>query len=113
MKTQAGKMRQVVNVMRPPATTDDLGGLIGQPKLIRKDVPCSIRNISGTETEQVHSVWPSATQIIEFYADPLRQVTPQDYLTGGTLGERKLYINAVTDEEEKGLILTLVCEEAK
>lgn len=115
--------RHVVNVMRPPTTTDEAGGLIGQPIAVRRSVPCSIRNLTGREAEQVHSTWPAATQIVEFYADPLRQVTANDYLTGGSLGsrlmsdgttqDRKLYVVDVKDDEEKRLILTLICEEAK
>ena len=123
MRTQAGAMRHVVDIMRISDNTDDTGGLIGQPKCIRRAVPCSIRALTGREAEQVHSVWSSATQIVELYADPQKQVTNKDYLTGGSLGkryladgttiDRQLQINDVQDADEKKLILTLICEEIK
>ena len=106
-------MRNVVDVMRLPTTTDEAGGLIGQPSAVRRGVPCSIRTLTGREAEQVHSVWNSATHIVEFYSDPLRKVTENDYLTGGTLKDRKIYIVDIQDPDGKQLMLTLVCEEAK
>lgn len=123
MATRTGLMRHVVNVMQPTQATGSVGEAQGQDAVIRRAVPCSIETLTGNEAEQVHSTWPSATNKVEMYADRQRQITPVMYLTGGSLGTRLysdgtvaarvLNIVGVIDREEKGLILTLICEEAQ
>lgn len=106
------RLRHVVNVMRPAENQGTRGEIEGKDKLIRRDVPCSIDTLTVREVQHVQSMWPEATYRIEMYADPSRQVTPGDYLTGQSLGERKLYVVGVVDVETLGVVARLFCSEA-
>jgi hypothetical protein len=44
-------------------------------------------------------------------ADPLRQVTSVMYLSGATLGKRRLYIAFVNNVDQKNHELQLLCSE--
>ncbi len=121
MKNNTGQMRHVVNIMRPPATTDEEGGLVGQPSCVRREVYCKRTHLDGSKVDQVHSTWPSGTYQFEFYADPLRQVTPKDYLidpyetrvmNDGTTQQRRFSIEDIQDSDD-GLKLTVIAIEAQ
>lgn len=114
-------MRHIVNVMLPTAARGSVGEQQGQDGVQRREVPCSIEALSAVEAEQVHSSWPSVTQKVEMYADPDRQVTPNMFLTGGSLGTRLMsdmstkprYLDIVgVVPSQNGAKLTLFCNEA-
>lgn len=99
----------VVNVMRRAEARDSLGETPdNQDTLIRKSVPCSIETLSAREAEQARTVFPDANYKVEMYADPKAPVTPDCYLTGGSLGKAKLYCGPDL-AELNGPIHTLPC----
>lgn len=112
-RSNAGKMRHLVNVMRPAAPVTDRGQQRGQPLCVRREVPCSIETISGTEDTEARRQMPTATYSVELYHDPSKPILELDYLTGGTLGDRVFNIGHVADPDFKGLKLTLLCSEKK
>lgn len=106
-------MRHVVNVMRPTEATGTVGELQGQDATVIALVPCSIESLSGREAEIARSVYADVTLKVEMYADPRKPVTANDYLTGGTIGTRKLYIGFVKDSNNMGTgTLELLCSES-
>lgn len=105
-------MRHVVNVMRPTQALGTRGEGEGKDQQVLKDVPCSIETLSGREAELARSVYPDATYKVEMYADPSNPVTAVMYLTGGTIGTRRLHIGFVNDSNNMGTAsLTLLCGE--
>lgn len=106
-------MRHVVNVMRPTEAVGDLGELQGQPVVVCKDWPCSIKTMSGKEQETARQNGADAQYSVEGYGDPKWTNLEQCYLTGHTLGERRLNIAFVDDEHLNGERLTLFCGENK
>jgi len=109
----------VVNVMRPTEATDETGGLQGQDTCVRRMVPCSRTHIGGTKTEVAHTDWPSGTYQFEYYADPLRQVTPKDYLidpfekrlmNDGTTQNRTFRIEEINEGENGGTEVVIATE---
>ncbi len=111
-RVNPGKLRHIVDVMRPPTDLDSRGQLDGNPKLVRGGARCSIETLTGREAEQVHSQWPTATYKVEMRADA-REITSDHYLTGGTLKTRRLNIDHVENMDELGFLLRLLCSEAK
>lgn len=107
-----GKLRHVVNVMRPPTALGTRGEPDGNPKLVRANARCSIETISGRESDQVHAKWPNADYRVEMRVDP-REITAEDYLTGGTLKSRRLNIEHVDDVDGLGFLFRLLCSEVK
>ena len=104
-------MRHVVNVMRPTLAVGSRGEAEGQDQQVLKEVPCSIETLSGREAELARSVYPDATYKVEMYADPRNPVTAVMYLTGGTLGTRRLNVGFVNDRDLKGVQYELLCGE--
>lgn len=102
-----------VNVMRPATASTDRGQQRGQPTCVRREVPCSIETLTGNQSEIARQLYTDATYSVKFYADPSKPVDEKCYLTGGTLGERKLQIGHVADTDFKNLELTLLCGEKK
>lgn len=102
-------MRHVVNVMRPTKATGTLGELQGQPEIVCEKWPCSIKPISGNESESARQNAPGATFAVEGYGDPKWKDLEQCYLTGGSIGERRLNIAFVDDENLNGVKLRLLC----
>lgn len=111
MTIQAGKLRHYVNVMQPTDAEGTRGEREGQDKTVRQGVPCSIETLSGRELELARSTYPDATYKVVMRADPLRQVTSVMYLTGGTLGKRRLYIAFPNNIDQKNFELHLLCSE--
>lgn len=106
-------MRHVVSVMAPPGATDSRGQEEGKPTVVRANVPCSIETIGGAESEAGQSNYPTVNYQVEMYADPKNPVTPDMYLTGGTIGKRELQIRLVNDSNNMHTgRLTLFCTEA-
>jgi hypothetical protein len=110
---RAGELKHYVNVMRPTEAYGSVGELQGQDQTILQGVPCSIETLSGREAEIARSVYADVTYKVEMYADPRKPVTAEMYLTGGTLGKRKLHIGFVNDSNNMGTgSLELLCSEA-
>lgn len=99
--------------MRPTEATGTVGELQGQDATVIALVPCSIETLSGREAEIARSVYADVTYKVEMYSDPRKPVTPNMYLTGGTLGPRRLHIGFVKDSNNMGTgSLELLCAEA-
>lgn len=107
----AGALRHYVNVMKPTAAIGSRGELEGQDTTVRQGVPCSIETLSGREAEVARSTYPDATYRVRLYADPQKPVTAEMYLTGGTLGKRRLHIGFINDVDQVGFVNELLCGE--
>jgi hypothetical protein len=105
--------RHIVNVMRPTKTDGPLGEKQGDPETVCKDWPCSIKALSGKEQEQARQNAADAQFEVEGYGDPNWKDLQQCYLTGGSIGDRKLNIAFVDDEQQNGIKLRLICGENK
>lgn len=106
-------MRHRVNVMRPTKAEGTLGELQGQPELYRSEVPCSIKPISGNESEQARQNAPSATFEIEMYGDPNKPTTEECWLELLPLTKppRKFNIQFIDDKNLNQIELRLLCGE--
>ncbi len=104
-------MRHVVNVMRPTDAEGTRGQSQGTPEQILKQWPCSIETMSGREIEQARTVFAEATHKVEGYGNPGNRFKERDYLTGGSIGERKLAIGFINDKQQNGVELSLLCGE--
>lgn len=107
----AGELRHYVDVMKPTAAIGSRGELEGQASLVRQGVACSIETLSGREAEIARSTYPDATYRVRLYADPSKPVSEEMYLTGGTLGKRKLQIGFKNDIDQVGFVNELLCGE--
>ena len=101
-----------VTVMRPAEALSD-GGQKKQPTTVLKDVPCSIKHLSGREVERARALWPEATHEVEMGGDPSKPLRTKDWLElPGLAGEtRRLHIGDINDKQQNGLHLTLLCGE--
>jgi len=112
-KRGAGRYRHIADIYRPATSTDSFGANDGAPQKVRSCVPCSIDTLNGREAELARSVFVDASHKVELYNDPVRPIDEQCYLTGGTLGTRRLNIGFVNDPAMTGLRLLLTCGEDK
>lgn len=112
-KKGAGRFRHIADIYRAASSTDSFGANDGAPQKVRSCVPCSIDTLNGREAELARSVFVDASHKVELYADPVRPIDESCYLTGGTLGKRRLNIGFVNDPQMIGLKLLLTCGEAK
>lgn len=105
----------VVNVMRPTSATGPLGELQGIPELLMNNVPCSIKPVSGSESEDARQNAPTAQLTVELYGDPRKPIKETDWLEVHPITDppRKLNIAYIQDEEQNGIKLTLFCGENK
>ena len=103
-------MRHIVNVMRPTEAVGSLGQLQGKPETVMREIPCSIRSLSGNEQEQARQNSVSATLAVEMYGDPKKPLKEKDWLQ---FGDRKLNIAYIDDVNQNGLQLKLLCGESK
>lgn len=106
-------MKHVVNIMRPPKAAGSLGESQGQPTTVCKEWPCSISTLSGKEQETARQTGADAQFRVDGYGDPNWTDLEQCYLTGGTIGKRRLDIEFVDDENLNGINLRLFCGESK
>lgn len=106
-------MRHIVNVMRPTGAVGSLGELQGQPTLVLKEWPCEIKTLSGKEQEAARQNGADAQFSAEGYGPLPTDAIEQCYLTGGTLGKRKLNVAFVDDKNLNGINLRLLCGENK
>ena len=88
--------------MRPTDSEGSRGEAEGLDPVYIREWPFSYKQLSGSVSEEVHSSWGHAAGQLEGNADPSRQVTPGFFLTGGTLGARRLDIAAVEDKGGMG-----------
>jgi head-tail adaptor len=111
MTIRAGNLRHYVNVMQPTDAEGTRGEREGMDKTVRQGVPCSIETLSGAEGERARGTYGDVTYKVTMRADRLRPITAAMYLTGGTLGNRKLYIAFKNDIDQMGYQLELLCGE--
>ena len=111
MTIRAGNLRHYVNVMQPTDAEGTRGEREGIDKTVRQGVPCSIETLSGVEGERARGTYGDVTYKVTMRADRLRPVTNAMYLTGATLGKRKLHIAFVNDVDQMGFELQLLCGE--
>jgi len=104
-------LRHVVNVLRPTEAEGTRGQSQGQPDTICKEWPCSIETLSGREVVQARTIFAEATHKVEGYGDPGNRFKERDYLTGGSIGTRKLAIGFINDIQQNGVQLSLLCGE--
>ena len=104
-------MRHVVTVMRPTEAQGTRGQMQGQPTVIIEQWPCSIETVSGNKAVQARSVFAEATHKVGGYGNPAKRLKERDYLTGGSIGERKLFIGFINDIHQNGVELELLCSE--
>lgn len=108
---KAGDLDQLVTVMRPAEAQGTRGQPQGQPTTIIQQWPCSIETVSGNKAVQARTVFAEATHKVGGYGNPQKRVKERDYLTGGSLGDRKLYIGFINDIHQNGVELELLCSE--
>jgi hypothetical protein len=108
---RAGDLDQLVMVMGPTEATDTVGALQGMPATIYERFACSIKPLSGQESEAVRQVAAARTFEVEGYTDPKKPMKETYWLTKGSLGERKLNIAFVDDQMQNGTVVRLVCGE--
>jgi hypothetical protein len=102
------KKRHVVTVMRPATSDGTLGETQGQPTVVYQTWPCSIKPLSGAESQDVRQTGASRTFEIEGYTDPKKPIKETDYLK---FGERTLHIAYIDDLIQNGVQVRLVCGE--
>lgn len=105
-------MRHYANIMRPTDAEGTRGEREGQDAVYIKEWPFSYKQLSGQVSEEVHTSLGYAAGQLEGNADPSRQVTPGFYLTGGSLGARRLDIVAVEDKGGMGRKWVITYSEA-
>ena len=105
-------MRHYANIMRPTDAEATRGEREGTDTVYIKEWPFSYKQLSGSVSEEVHSSWGNSAGQLEGFADPSRQVTPGFFLTGGSLGERRLDIVAVEDKDGMGRKWVITYSEA-
>ena len=104
-------MRHNANIMRPADSLDASGGRQGDPTVFIRDWQFSYKQLSGTLQDQVNGTWGNAAGQLEGYADPDKVVTPGFFLTGGSLGTRRLTIVNAEDVGGIGRRLILTYQE--
>ena len=105
------KHPHVVNVMRPSSAEGSRGQIQGRPEVIIKNWPCLVTDISGKEIVQARTVFSEATMKVDGYGDPNKPFAERDYLTGGSIGTRMLNIGTISDKNQNGVELSLLCGE--
>lgn len=105
----AGKMRHIVDVMRPPEPQGEGGQLNSQPKVLMKDVPCSIENLSGIEQERMQQMYATARNKVRMYGDPDNPLRTVDWLVDQS--GKRLNILQINDKWRNGIELEMICGE--
>ena len=103
-------MRHVVDIYRPRTAQGARGQNVGGEDLLLKGIPCSVKDVSGRESEQARRLYADATLVVEMYGDPNKLVAATDVLL---LNGRRLNVGHVADKNQNGLELTLLCGEAR
>lgn len=100
-------MRHVVNVMAPPPPTSE-SQVNAVPLVFMRDVPCSIKTLSGQEAERMAQMYGAATLKVEMYGSPTKPIKTIYWLK---FGERKLNVMGIIDKQQNGEVLELICGE--
>ena len=108
---KAGDLDQLVTIERPPESHGTRGQPQGQPVKIYSPWACSIEPVSGNKAVQARTVFAETTHHVKGRCDPAKRLKERDYLTGGSLGDRKLYIGFINDIHQNGVELELLCSE--
>jgi head-tail adaptor len=109
-QSKAGRMRHVVNVMRPTKAKGTLGETQGTDKTVMKNWPCAIKTLTGNEQEDARQNGATANLEVSGYGNPGNPFKETDYLQ---FGERKLNIAFIDDVNQNGIELRLLCGENK
>lgn len=110
-------MRHRINIVRPTKNKGTLGETQGSPEVIYQDHPCCVESLGGRELELARHTFAAASSRITMYGDPAKPVRPQDIcqfadgVTGTKDNPRQLYIGNITDDQQNGVWLTLLCGE--
>lgn len=101
--------QHIVNVCCPPTALGDDGQPRGNAGVLRRDVPCSIEALSGTESDVGGQQTAITNYTVKLYGDPERKIRHTDWLT---LGPRKFAVQSI-DDPSMGQLgeLTLICGE--
>lgn len=110
-------MLHVVDVLEPVEALDSRGQLAGSPKVYMRNVPCSIKPLSGREAEIARQLVPLATLQVEMWGEPslpidermkLRQHGGKKRADGTDL---LIEVQFVNDLKRNGCELQLLCTE--
>lgn len=98
--------------MRPTEALDSRGQPAGKDTVVIKEWPCSIDTLSGNKAVQARTVFAETRHSVKGWGDPAKRFKARDYLTGGTIGDRKLFVGAIIDKLNNGLgEIELLCGE--
>jgi head-tail adaptor len=103
------RMIHQVDVMRPTKALDARGQANAE-EVVMPNVPCSIEELNGREYEQAHKLYADAQLAVEMYGDPKTPIKATDVLQ---FGKRRLNVGHVSDKNQNGLQLRLLCSEAR
>lgn len=109
MALQAGKLREIVDVMQPADAIGSRGQQIGHDTVYIPQVPCSIETLNGSESDAARQVYAEVTHRVRMYGDPSKPLTHAMYLK--TWSGRKLNIGFINDVQQNGVELELLCGE--
>lgn len=104
---------KIADIMLPASSQGSRGEREGQDEIFIKDWPFSFVALTGGGlADDVHANIGHKIGQLEGNADPKRLVTPNMYLTGGSLGARRLGILLVEDKKELGREWLITYEES-
>lgn len=106
---KAGRLRHIADIYRTSKALDGRGQSRAED-LIAKSVPCSLRDLSGRESEQARSLYADAVLEVSMYGNPQKPLSVADVLVVGT---RRLHVGHIKDTHQNGVELTLLCGEAR
>lgn len=109
-QSKAGRMRHVVNVMRPPPQQGDSPQKT--PEVFRNGVPCSIDPMSGREIERMNQMGAIASHKVVMYGDPKKQIKRVDWLIDETGKRLNIVDKADPSRCDIGEITLFCMEEA-
>ena len=106
---KAGKLRHVVNVMRPAEPAGDVPGK-SPPTIHRAGVYCSIEQLTGREAERFQQMYATATLKVKMWGDPSKPLRAVDWLEE-LPSKNRLNILNKDDLNRNGIELELICGE--
>lgn len=96
----------------PPDSKGDDGQPRGVGGIVLREVPLlDFKTIGSSEPDYAGQQQAISLHSFRIYADPNKPIRHVDYLTGGTLGSRRLNIREIDDVKQNGTLLALICGE--